>query len=198
MMKQTCVMVMGVLLAGFAYADLAGGVNLLANPSFEEPTIEPWLNDGCLSLSISTLDAVDGVQSLKMYYDSDYDAVYQALPVGPGDLYQTFQMTFSVKSLENKPVIVRAGIWEFSPNGITFNESDWVAVGTEWQTISYETALNRDNTDAIRAVVQCAPQDTPKTPGNLLVDDVRLIKVVPEPAAMLLLGLGGLILRMRK
>ncbi|HOM61899.1 MAG TPA: PEP-CTERM sorting domain-containing protein [Anaerohalosphaeraceae bacterium] len=196
-MKQVCVMVMGVLLAGFAYADLARGVNLLANPSFEEPTIEPWLNDGCISLSISTMDAVDGVQSLQMHYDSDFDAVYQPLPIGPGDLYQTFQMTFSVKSLESKPVIVRAGIWEFSPNGITFNESDWVAVGTNWQIISYEVTLNRDNTDAIRAVVQCAPQDTPKTPGNLLVDNVSLI-VVPEPAAMLLLGLGGLILRMRK
>lgn len=182
-MKKIMVCLLCFVIADGAMAALPFGVNLLMNPSFEDfsDSVEPWKNDGCLSLTVSTLDAVHGSRSMNMYYDSDFDAAYQAFPLDAEDLYQTFRVSFSVKSLENKPVIVRGGIWEFSPNGITFHDGPWVLATTDWQTISYETALVRDDANAVRAVVQCAPQDTPKTRGHLLVDKVVFIKPVPEP-----------------
>ena len=181
-----CVAITAVTLSG-AHASLPTGVNVLDNPGFEDATIAPWSAEGGGStLSISSV-AQTGLQSAQVDFTGDFDGIQQTLALDAGDVLQEYTLTGSVNTDGyTDPSIFRLGLWENSGSW-TFNTGDWVAVpagSSGWVDLSYTLILTDPDATLLRAVVQAAPQGSPKLAGHFLMDDASLIKTTydaPDP-----------------
>jgi hypothetical protein len=186
-----------------SYASLATGVNLIDNPGFEDATLAPWLAEGGGStLSLSSL-AKTGSQSARVDFTGDFDGIQQSFGLDAGDVLQEYTITCSVNTDGySDPSIFRLGLWEFAPGGVTFNVQDWVGVpagSSGWVDLSYTVTLSDPTADSLRATLVTAPQGSPKLPGYFVVDDFTLVKSIPEPATLSLIGaMGGTILFFRR
>ena len=176
-----CFAITAVTLSG-AHASLPTGVNVLGNSGFEDATIAPWGAQNGSTLSLSSV-AQTGLQSAQVDFTADFHGIEQTLALDAGDALQEYTLTASVNTEGyTDPFIVRLGLWEFTPSsGITFHDSAWVNVtpgSSGWVDLSYTVTLTAPTADALRSVVQCAPQGSPKLAGHFLVDDVSLIKAI--------------------
>ena len=127
-MKKGLVLINAIvfsMICGTAHASLPTGVNVLGNSGFEDATIAPWsAQNAAPSVSLSSV-AQTGLQSAQVDFTGDFDGIQQTLALDAGDALQEYTLTCSVnRDGYTDPLIVRLGLWEFTPSsGITFNSS---------------------------------------------------------------------------
>lgn len=190
----TRVVLVSLILSSVSFGAFVPNANLLSNSGFEDAGLGVWFAEGAGGSIDISLDSQTGSQAAEVVYPSDYQGIRQDVGgVDDGDRLQTYVMSYSVKAANQDSVgdLIWCGLWEKAPSGWAFHNGTMYNLTADWQTYSFEIAFEKADMDGIAAVIQAAGA------GSFLVDDVSLT-MVPEPATMVILGLGSLLIRRKK
>lgn len=157
------------------------------------------------TLGIETTVVQTGLQALKFDFPAaDGHGIRQSVALDALDVQEEYTISCSVNGTGHPDTIgYQLILFEYDSvnNSWDFHNQGHVFVGggsTSWVDLSYTVTLNDPDADMLWAGIKVSPQGSPKQVGDFVVDDFSLVKVTPEPATMLLFGLGGLILRKRR
>jgi len=162
----------------------------LQNADFEAPDISPWEAEGAgavVSLNTNLAYVHGGLQSAEIDFPGqDNTGIHQNISVSEADLFQTYNVSFWVLAPGLSATVgARACLWEFGPTGITFNNGDYVwisAQSSNWVHVAATLTTTRGDANVFRAVLQIAPQGSPKISGTLWVDDADVELPVAPPS----------------
>jgi hypothetical protein len=185
------------------FASLATAQNLVENPSFEDPTVsmgsanDVWFRFGSGAngtSSESTAMPRTGTRhiELSLMGANQFAGVFQNLnmPISPG---QIVNLSGFAKNVSGAPFNATQEIkleWQGTPNPPQ-NRLDDLTLGSDYEMFSHTGVAPAGTTGLV--VTYALSSFGPGQMGNSLVhlDDIT-VTIVPEPAAVGLVGLGSL------
>lgn len=188
-MKRCLLLVLAVGLVASSQA------NLVSNGGFESGDLTDWWTypyDASQSVTVQSVTVADGSFSAEMVSGSDTD--WQEL--GTNAMACDSETTYTLNLDYNKIDWAGAGIY------ITYWDSGWTVLDGDWFDITFTseegtgtwTPFSTDFT----TVADTAHMEVKVSMGGWGTMYVDNVSVVPEPATLGLIGLGGLLLAGRR
>lgn len=209
----------------FLFCAFATPVNAILNGSFELPVIPDGTSYPVPGIEVPALDnwtvfgnvwlvnpspaafpqPVNGDNYVELFFESgNYTFISQNIPVSPGTFY-TFE-TEALRYTSSDPggsssIILADGanvLASYSFSWVDLNPDEWTTITLAWNSTGY----GGSSVDFIIDVASVSggldadpissSSDSPSIGAGIAFDDV---KVIPEPATIALLALGGLLMR---